>query len=149
MSTGLGYMPITFDWSQIAYNGSPLVVPFYCQANVFAGWLFHFALVAPILYYTNTWWTSYMPLSGSDSYDNTGSTYNVTKIIDNKANFLVDNYKAYSPVFLPATFALSYGVSFAVMACLPVHTFLYHFNDMVQAFRGTDKKDVHVRMMKK
>ncbi|KAK7534816.1 small oligopeptide transporter, OPT family [Phyllosticta citribraziliensis] len=148
MSTGLGYMPVTFDWSQIAYNGSPLVVPFWAQANVFGGWLFHFAMVAPILYYTNAWWTSYMPLSGSDSYDNTGSSYNVTKIIDAKANFLEDNYKAYSPVFLPATFALSYGVSFAVMSCLPVHTFLYHFQDMVKAVRGSDKKDVHVRMMR-
>lgn len=55
MSTGLGLMPITFDWSQIAYNGSPLVVPFWAQANVFAGWATFFALVTPILYYTNTW----------------------------------------------------------------------------------------------
>jgi len=28
MSTGPGYLPTTFDWSQSAYNGSPLVVPF-------------------------------------------------------------------------------------------------------------------------
>lgn len=55
MSTGLGLLPVTFDWSQIAYNGSPLVVPFWAQANVFAGWAFFFALVTPILYYTNTW----------------------------------------------------------------------------------------------
>jgi hypothetical protein len=55
MATGLGLMPITFDWSQIAYNGSPLVVPFWAQANVFAGWLIVFALISPILYYTNTW----------------------------------------------------------------------------------------------
>lgn len=73
MSTGLGLLPVTFDWSQIAYNGSPLVVPFCksedlfrdsemltvfgvgAQANVFSGWAFNFALVAPILYYTNAW----------------------------------------------------------------------------------------------
>jgi hypothetical protein len=55
MSTGLGLLPVTFDWSQIAYNGSPLVVPFWAQANVFAGWTFFFALVTPILYYTNAW----------------------------------------------------------------------------------------------
>ena len=58
MSTGLGLLPVTFDWSQIAYNGSPLVVPFWAQANVFAGWAFFFALVTPILYYTNTWCVS-------------------------------------------------------------------------------------------
>jgi len=53
MQTGLGLMPVTFDWSQIAYNGSPLVVPFWAQANVFAGFLVFFALAAPILYYKN------------------------------------------------------------------------------------------------
>jgi hypothetical protein len=56
MSTGLGFLPTTFDWSQIAYNGSPLVVPFFAQANVFAGWVFFFALCTPIIYYTNTWY---------------------------------------------------------------------------------------------
>lgn len=93
MSTGLGYLPTTFDWSQVAYNGSPLVVPFWAQANVFAGWVVIFALVAPILYYTNTWSTSYFPLSGSDVYDNTGNVYNVTKIVDASGNFMVDAYK--------------------------------------------------------
>lgn len=147
MSTGLGYLPTTFDWSQVAYNGSPLVVPFWAQANVFSGWLFHFALVAPILYYTNTWWTSYLPLSGSDSYDNTGQVYNVTKIVDARGNFLKEQYEAYSPIFMPATFALSYGLSFAVMACLPVHIFLYYWRDMWNAVKGDRKKDIHARLL--
>lgn len=147
MSTGLGYLPTTFDWSQIAYNGSPLVVPFWAQANVFSGWLFHFALVAPILYYTNTWWTSYLPLSGSDSYDNTGQVYDVSKIVDASGNFLEAQYKEYSPIFMPATFALSYGLSFAVMACLPVHIFLYYWRDMWGAVKGDGKKDIHARLL--
>jgi OPT family small oligopeptide transporter len=149
MSTGLGLMPTTFDWSQIAYNGSPLVVPFWAQANVFAGWLVIFALVTPILYYTNTWYTSYLPLSGSDSYDNTGQVYNVTKIVDAAGNFMPEAYSAYSPIFMPATFAMAYGLSFAVMACLPVHIFLYFGKDIISAFRGTNKKDVHARLMQK
>lgn len=71
MTTSLGYLPTTFDWGQIAYNGSPLVVPFWAQANVFAGWFCVYAMAAPILYYTNTWFTAYLPLTGSDAYDNT------------------------------------------------------------------------------
>jgi len=164
MSTGLGLLPITFDWSQIAYNGSPLVVPFWAQANVFAGWAFFFALVTPILYYTNTWlvksrkllwpvlikfprYTSYLPLSGSNSYDNTASVYNVSKIVNAQGNFEPAAYEAYSTIFMPATFALSYGISFAVMSCLPVHVYLYHWNDIKQAVMGTSKKDIHVRLM--
>ena len=147
MSTGLGLVPTTFDWAQVAYNGSPLVVPFWAQANVFAGWLTVFALIAPILYYTNTWYTSYLPLSGSDSYDNTGNVYNATRIVDTHGNFMVNAYKQYSPVFMPATFALSYGLSFAVMTCLPVHIFLYYWKDMRDALRGTAKKDIHARLL--
>lgn len=147
MSTGLGFLPTTFDWSQIAYNGSPLVVPFFAQANVFAGWLFFFALCAPILYYTNTWYTSYMPLSGSDSYDNTGNVYNVSKIVDAHGNFLPESYAAYSPIFMPITFAMGYGISFAVMACLPVHIFLYHWREILSAFKGENKKDIHARLI--
>ncbi|RDW59914.1 putative isp4 protein-2 [Coleophoma cylindrospora] len=147
MSTGLGLMPTTFDWSQIAYNGSPLVVPFWAQANVFAGWAFFFALVAPIVYYTDTWFTSYLPLSGSNSYDNTASVYNVTKVVDAKGNFMADAYEAYSPIFMPATFALGYGISFAVMSCLPVHVYLYHFDDIKQALMNKNRKDIHARLM--
>ncbi|TVY82379.1 Glutathione transporter, partial [Lachnellula suecica] len=147
MSTGLGLMPITFDWSQIAYNGSPLVVPFWAQANVFAGWVIVFALISPILYYTNTWYTAYLPYSGANSYDNTGSVYNVTKIVDAQGNFQAEAYSAYSTIFMPVTFALGYGLSFAVMSCLPVHAYLYHFQDIRNAFRGTAKKDIHARLI--
>ncbi|KAF2139368.1 uncharacterized protein K452DRAFT_254698 [Aplosporella prunicola CBS 121167] len=147
MTTGLGFLPTTFDWSQISFNGSPLVVPFWAQSNVFAGWAFHFALVTPILYYTNTWWTSYMPLTGSDAYDNTGAIYDVSKIVDSKGNFLKSAYEDYSPVFMPATMSLSYGIAFATMTCLPIHIFLNHGRDMKNAMTGEKKKDIHARLM--
>lgn len=149
MSTGLAYLPTTFDWSQVAYNGSPLVVPFWAQANVFAGWLILFALVTPILYYTNTWNTAYLPFSGADTYDNTGAIYDATRVVDKHGNFLVDEYHAYSPIFMPVTFALSYGISFAVMSCVPTYIFLNHWRDILGAFRPDRKKDIHARMMQR
>lgn len=48
---------------------------------------------------------------------------------------------------MPATFAISYGTSFAVMSAVPVHIFLYFHKDIISGFRGTQKKDVHARMM--
>ncbi|KAF1348503.1 OPT family small oligopeptide transporter [Delphinella strobiligena] len=149
MSTGLGYLPTTFDWSQIAYNGSPLVVPYWAQANVFAGFFAFIAVIAPILYYTNAWYTAFLPLSGSDTYDNTGAIYNATRIVDAAGNFLPEAYEQYSPIFMPVTFALGYGLSFAIMTCVPVHIFLYYHKEIWEAFRGKRKKDVHVRLMDK
>lgn len=149
MSTGLAYLPVTFDWSQVAYNGSPLVVPFWAQANVFAGWMISFALITPILYYTNTWYTAYLPFSGSDTYDNTGNVYNATRVVDQHGNFLEDEYRKYSPIFMPVTFALSYGISFAVMSCVPTYIFLNYWREIVGAFNPNRKKDIHARLIER
>ena len=51
--SGLGMGFITFDWSQISYIGSPLMVPWWAQVHVFAGFVVMYWLVLPILYYTN------------------------------------------------------------------------------------------------
>lgn len=147
MTTGLGYLPTTFDWSQIAYNQSPLVVPFWAQANVFAGWFCVYALVVPIIYYTNTWFTSYLPLTGSDAYDNTGNIYNSSRILDASGAIDESKYRAYSPIFLPATFAMSYGVGFAVLSCLITHVLLHHSKDIIMTFKGNKKKDIHARLL--
>lgn len=149
MSTGLAYFPTTFDWSQIAYNGSPLVVPFWAQANVFAGWVIVFALVTPILYYTNTWYTAYLPFSGGDIYDNTGNVFNASRVVDRHGNFSPEDYKDYSPIFMPVTFALSYGISFATMTCVPTYIFLNYWKQIVGAFNPQRKKDIHARLIER
>jgi OPT oligopeptide transporter protein len=40
--------------------------------------------------------------------------------------FNVAEYEAYSPPFLPATFAFVYGISFAALAAVPEHIYLWH-----------------------
>jgi len=51
--SGLGMGFITFDWSQISYTGSPLMVPWWAQVHVFVGFVVMYWLVLPLLYYTN------------------------------------------------------------------------------------------------
>lgn len=53
VSSGLGMSVLTFDWSQIAYIGSPLIVPWWAEVNMFVGFLFLYWFLTPILYYTN------------------------------------------------------------------------------------------------
>jgi len=48
-SSGLGLFSMSFDWSQIAYIGSPLVTPVWAAMNVFSGLLLVMWLIAPIL----------------------------------------------------------------------------------------------------
>lgn len=112
MVTGLGLFPLTFDWSMVAYNTNPLLSPHWAAVNVFAGFVVFFWIVTPGLFYTNTWFTSYLPLCTADVYDRFGQLYNTTKVITNNF-FDQEKYEAYSPPYLPATFAFVYGLSFA------------------------------------
>jgi hypothetical protein len=112
MVTGLGLFPLTFDWSMIAYNTNPLLSPHWAAANVFAGFAIFFWIMTPAIYYTNTWYTAYLPLTTADVYDRFGQEYNVSKVLTNEL-FDAEKYAAYSPPYLPATYAFVYGLSFA------------------------------------
>ena len=48
--SGLGFSAISFDWFQIAYTGSPLICPWWTDANVLGGFVFVYWLLTPILY---------------------------------------------------------------------------------------------------
>lgn len=144
-----GAFPITFDWSQIAYNTNPLLSPLSAALNVLAGFVFFFLIVTPGLFYTNKWFTGYLPLMTADVYDNTGASYNVTKIINPLTKSLdPEAYRAYSPPFLSATFAFVYGLSFASITAVLTHTYLWHGTEIWTALRGTRKLDIHGRLMK-
>jgi hypothetical protein len=111
--SGMGMSTITFDWAQIAYIGSPLATPWWAEANIIAGFVFFFWILTPGLYYSNTWYSKYMPIASRTSFDNTGAAYNISRIINDDLSFNEEGYKAYSPLFLSTTFAISYGLSFA------------------------------------
>ncbi|KAL6301879.1 OPT oligopeptide transporter [Sparassis latifolia] len=147
--SGLGMSLITFDWSQIAYIGSPLATPWWAEANVAVGFVFFFWILTPIFYYTNTWYAKYLPISSRTSFDNTGASYNVTRIINPDSTLNEEMYKAYSPLFLSTTFAMSYGLSFASITSTIVHTLLYFRKQIwVQSRRSlSEQPDIHARLM--
>jgi len=150
-SSGLGMSLITFDWSQIAYIGSPLATPWWAEANIAVGFVFFFWIITPVLYYTNTWFSQFMPISSRTSFDRFGQTYNVTQIINPDASLNLAKYESYSPLFLSTTFAMSYGLSFASITATITHTFLYFRKTIwVQSRRSmSEQPDIHARLMSK
>ncbi|CAE6436660.1 Sexual differentiation process protein isp4 OS=Schizosaccharomyces pombe (strain 972 / ATCC 24843) GN=isp4 PE=2 SV=2 [Rhizoctonia solani AG-1 IB] len=146
---GMGMSLFTFDWSQIAYIGSPLATPWWAEANVMAGFFFFFWFLTPILYYTNTWYAQYMTISGRTSYDNQKKAYDVNRILNPDATLNMEAYKAYSPLFLSTTFALSYGLSFASITSTIMHAILYFRKQIwTQARRSLhEQPDIHARLM--
>ena len=151
-SSGLGMSLITFDWAQIAYNGSPLPVPWWAQANVLVSFIFFFWIITPALYFSNVWYAQYLPMLSSHAYDNTGAQYNVTQILSSsngKTTLDSAKYHSYSPLFLPIVFAFQYGLSFASVTATLSHTFLYFRKQIwVQARRSmSEQADIHARLM--
>ncbi len=149
MQQGLGLSLVTFDWAQIAYNLSPILTPVWAQLNVVAGWIIFFVILPPILYYKNSFYSAYLPMSSSTVYDHYGNEYNGSRIIDANGKFILEKYKEYSPVFLSVTYAISYGCSFAVLTAGPVYVYLQYGTEIWSAIKGSGKKDIHVRLMER
>lgn len=90
-----------------------------------------------------------MPISSSTSFDNTGNKYQVLKIVNPDSTFNQEKYDAYSPLYLPTTFALSYGLAFATMTATVTHAFLFFRKQIwTQARRSMhEQPDIHARLM--
>ncbi|KAJ7259929.1 small oligopeptide transporter [Mycena rebaudengoi] len=146
---GMGMSVITFDWNQITYIGSPLATPWWAEANIFAGFVFFFWFLTPVLYFTNTWYGKYMPISSRSTYDNQLNSYNVSAILTDATTVDLDLYHNYSPLFISTTFAVSYGLSFASITATLMHAFLYFRKQIwVQSRRALhEQPDVHARLM--
>ena len=150
--TGVSLLPITFDWTQIsAYAHSPLIPPWHAIANTMIGVVLFWWIVTIPVHYTNTWYADYLPMSDSQSYDNTGNLYNVSKILTPEYTLDLEKYQAYSPLFLSTTFSLTYGLSFAAIASVLVQTVMFHGRDLWHRMRliNSEEDDVHWRMMQK
>lgn len=148
--TGLSLIPMTFDWTQISgFNFSPLIAPWYAIANTLIGMVIFFWIVTPAIHYSGLFYSKYLPMSDSSSYDNTAQAYNVTKILTPDFTFDLEKYRNYSPLFLSTTFTLCYGLSFAGIIAVLVHTGLFHGSDIWARFRhvGRETEDVHGRLM--
>ncbi len=110
-----------------------------------------FIVGASVFHYTGTWYGQFLPMSDSSTYDNTGAPYNTTRVLAPDFTLDVAAYKAYSPLFLSTTFAMSYGLSFASIASLIVYTYLHHSRSIWNQFKNStnEKPDIHMKLMMK
>ncbi|KAL4806297.1 OPT oligopeptide transporter protein-domain-containing protein [Aspergillus unguis] len=148
--TGMSLIPMTFDWTQISgFNFSPLIAPWHGIANTLIGMVLWFWIVTPAIHFSGINYSKFLPISDSNSYDNTGQVYNVSKILTPELTLDLAKYESYSPLFLSTTFSLSYGLSFATIIAVLVHTGLFHGKDIWIRFRrvGQEEEDVHGRLM--
>lgn len=148
--TGLGFSVITFDWSQITWIGSPLMVPWWAELHVFLGFILFFWILTPALYYSNSWKLAYFPISGNVPYDKFGQVYDIARVLTTDDRFDLAAYDAYSPLFLPATYAMTYLIAFALSTCVIVHTIMYHGRTLINGIKRlkVENDDIHAKLMR-
>lgn len=166
--SGLSLIPITFDWSVLtAFVLSPLVYPFHAIANTMIGVVIFFIFIALGIHFSGSLYvlpsppfpqtnhlpsySDYLPMSTGGSFDNTGAAYNVSKILTPEYTLDPEKYANYSPLFLSTTFALAYGLSFASIIAVVVHTYLYHGQEIWHKFKASRNEgaDIHMRLIMK
>jgi len=86
---------------------------------------------------------------GSQPYDRFGDVYDVSRVLTPQDTFNVTAYDEYSPLYLPAAFAMTYLLAFALSTCVIVHTLLYHGRTLVKGFKRMrlEEDDIHLRLM--
>ena len=163
--SGLGMSFLTFDWTQITLIGSPLLVPWWALLQMFIGFVLVVWILTPVLYYTNvshapslprttyayqqSWYMSYFPTSGNGPYDRFGKVYNITRVLSSDYRFDPVAYNEYSPLLLPATFAMTYLLAFASSSCIITHTLLYHGQTLLNGLKwNVEADDIHAKLMR-
>lgn len=131
---GLGFNPLSsLDWNLFATYSFPLTYPFFSFVQQYSG-TFLGGLILIALYYTNTKWTSYLPPNSSGIFDNTGASYNITRVMNGGA---LDQaaFEAYSPAFYSAGNLVVYGAFFVYYPLTFVFILLDSWRPIVQAYR--------------
>ncbi|KAF8648518.1 hypothetical protein AX16_006224 [Volvariella volvacea WC 439] len=148
--SGLGMSILTFDWSQISWIGSPLMVPWWAEVHIFLGFVMFYWILTPALYYTNSWNLAYFPISANEPYDRFGNVYNISRVLRHDDTFDLAAYDEYSPLYLPATYAMTYLLAFALSTCVIVHTLLYHGQSLLNGIKKmrVESDDIHAKLMR-
>ena len=83
-------------------------------------------------------------------YDRFGQPYNITRVLTADQTFDPAAFDKYSPLYLPASFAITYLVAFALSSAMIVHTVLYHGKTVLRGLTQTriEKDDIHAKLMR-
>ena len=103
-------------------------------------------ILCPILYYTNSWDLAYFPLMASQLYGQFRQQYNITP----EQTFNPATFEAYSPLYLPASFAITHLIAFTLLLAMIVHTVLYYGKTVLHGLTQMriEKDDIHVKLMR-
>ena len=155
---GVGLNPwATFDWNVAGTDA--LVTPYFAfmQQHV-ARILSAFVILG--IYYSNWYWTSYMPINSNAVFTNKATVYDLTKILNEDRKIDVEKYKQYGPPYFSAANVFGQGSWIATYSIFGFYVFIRRWTPISHAFKGfwrglrrgalisDEYDDAHTRMMR-
>lgn len=161
IQTGLGLNPWpTFDWN--LFGGAGLYLPTFAIVNQCVGIVIA-ALMILGIWYSNAWETGYLPINTQGTFDNTGSRYKVTKVLDGMGRLDEGLFQKYSQPWFSAGFIVYNIWCFASYSASFSFVYLFHRQTIVRGFKGIYREvfrkgkddghaevgeDIHTRLMR-
>lgn len=137
-----------------------MITPFYSTVQQYAGRVLS-GLIILAMYYTNFYWSAYMPINSNESFANDGYVYDVNKILVDGATIDLDAYKAYGPPYFSGANVFGQGAWFAWYPMTLFYVSIQHYEALQKSFMEMYKglryrtsiydgnNDAHTRMMRK
>ncbi|KAK4705116.1 hypothetical protein P7C70_g1089, partial [Phenoliferia sp. Uapishka_3] len=156
--SGLGINPwTTFDWNVLISLCDPIITPLYAVINLALGMSLIGIPFICIVYFKNYYYTAYLTINSSGLFDNTGSSYNVSRVLNSDYRLDEAAYAAYSQPYQSAGYACMFFCFFACYTGSVVHAGLYHYPEIWSGFKAVLHRqsarnaygDVHNRLMRR
>ncbi|KAI9593424.1 OPT oligopeptide transporter protein-domain-containing protein [Syncephalis fuscata] len=149
-SRGLGFLAFTLDWNTVvSFLLSPLITPFWAECNIIIGFCLITWCLIPAGFFSDIWDAKTFPIISSKLFTSNGSRYDTLSLLNKDLSLNEERYQAYGPPHLSFFFAITYGVGFATLASVIMHTVLYHGRDIVNRLRESRmaNDDIHAKLM--
>ena len=135
---GFGFNPISsFDPSTFGFlgGGQGLTAPFFAQLQQYILQVFG-GLVIIALYYKNAMWGGYLPPNSNGVFNNHGTPYNYTQVINTDNTINIDGYKQYGPPYYTTSNLFVTGGNFVYYTFSLVYVFIKYRKAMYKCFVG-------------
>ena len=96
------------------------------------------------------WYTAFLPVNVIQAADRYGQSYDIFNILTPEIELNLTAYKEYSPVYLSASFNMTFMLAFALATGIIVHTALHHGPRIYRAVLNvkTEVDDIHMKLMR-
>lgn len=131
---GMGFNPFS-SWDLNVSGIKAMESPFFAQLQQYVMRAIGGVLIL-IMYYKNAFWSAYMPVNSNAAFDNTGSVYNITRVLGDDQRMDMNKYQEYGPPYYAIASLFITGANFIYYTFSVVYVFTKYWRAIKKAFVG-------------